>query len=285
MSIGQLEPDLTVPKDGLRIRTRPAVISEPTYAWDPETYDRVSAGQRSFTGEPVRGLNLTGAERVIDLGCGTGWLAAELAKRLPDGEVLGLDISPAMIAYARKLHGAATNCRFEVADARTFRVEHPVDLIVSTAALHWIREQDRVLASCANGLRPGGRLIIEMGGHGNAEELWECVKIVAAEARWNTLFLGVDVPFKFSTVDDLKRTLREQAFSDAHIANFETCLALKSEDELGAWVGAVWLPLLRCIPSNRRAQFAKEVAETYCNLHRTADIRMVRIRADARRST
>jgi trans-aconitate methyltransferase len=264
-----------------KAQTRTNAPSAPTCSWDPETYDRVSAGQRAWTAEPIRTLDLSRIERVIDLGCGTGWLAADLANRLPNAKVLGLDISSEMITYARQQHGGHPNCQFRIADARHFRVAHRADLIVSTAALHWIREQDRVLRSCARALKPQGRLLIEMAGSENARGLRECMLSVTKDSTWARYFVNYLDPFSFPTGDEIKLKLDQSKFVSARVSTYSTHLEMDSIGALSEWILVVWLPLVRRIPATQRSQFAKQIARLYHEVYGTTNIQMVRIRADA----
>src|SRR6185295_9616984 len=70
--------------------------------WDADTYDRVSDPQFSWGIEVLDRLELRGDETVLDAGCGTGRVTAELLKKLPDGRVIGLDGSEQMIEKARE---------------------------------------------------------------------------------------------------------------------------------------------------------------------------------------
>ena len=74
----------------------------------------------------------------MDLGCGPGQLTAELARRWPGAEVLGLDSSAEMIAAASRLDGPDPRLSFGLADLRDWRPESPVDVIVSNAVLQWV---------------------------------------------------------------------------------------------------------------------------------------------------
>jgi ubiquinone/menaquinone biosynthesis C-methylase UbiE len=97
---------------------------------------------------------------ILDLGCGSGQLAARLAQRLPHGSVLGIDPAEEMIRVARRQH-RRKNLRFEVgssdaipADAAAF------DVVVSTISFHhWARPLGS-LREIARVLRPGGRMLI-----------------------------------------------------------------------------------------------------------------------------
>lgn len=168
--------------------------------WNAAEYD----AKHAFVYEKAKGLvellAPKAGERILDLGCGTGALTAEIAAR--GAEVLGVDRSEEMIAQARKKFPAL---RFEVMDARELRfkadavqganrgeaatksekqIPHPAkpagirddrlgwfDAVFSNAVLHWIPEADEVIAGVARVLKRGGRFVAEFGGKGNIQKL------------------------------------------------------------------------------------------------------------------
>jgi trans-aconitate 2-methyltransferase len=105
-------------------------------------------------------------ERILDAGCGTGQLTAKLAAT--GASVTGLDNSPTMLEAARAACPAAA---FIQADLLDFSPEEPFDAIFSNAALHWILPPDQAARRLAAALKPGGRLVAELGGTGNAATL------------------------------------------------------------------------------------------------------------------
>ena len=92
--------------------------------WDASGYGRISGLQQAMAAEVLALLDLKGSERVLDVGCGNGKVTAEIASRIPEGSVVGVDSSADMIGSARHEFGpgALPNLRFEVADARQFVV-------------------------------------------------------------------------------------------------------------------------------------------------------------------
>ena len=144
-----------------------------TNQWNAAEYD----AKHAFVYEKARGLvdllAPKAGERILDLGCGTGALTAEIAAR--GAEVLGVDRSGEMITQARKKFPTLL---FEVMDARELRDDRSgFDAVFSNAVLHWIPEAEEVIAGVARALkpastgRPGGRFVAEFGGKGNIQKL------------------------------------------------------------------------------------------------------------------
>ncbi len=113
--------------------------------WNAQVYHRVSDPQVKW-GRPVLArLPLTGTELVLDIGCGTGRLTAELLERLPHGRAVGVDLSSNMIETAgRHLRPAfPAQITFVRADAAALPFQAAADAIFSTATFHWIHDHDR----------------------------------------------------------------------------------------------------------------------------------------------
>src|ERR671915_816751 len=141
----------------------------PPRDWDATSYERMSAPLEAMGRVVLARLDLRGDERVLDAGCGTGRVTAALIGRLPRGEVVAVDGSPAMVEQARaRLDGRAD---VRVADPLELELERPVDAILSTATFHWIADHDRLFARLLAALVPGGRLAAQCGGAGNVAAL------------------------------------------------------------------------------------------------------------------
>jgi len=93
-----------------------------------------------------------------------------LTKKIADAgaTVLGVDASPAMIARARENY---PSLKFEVMDATAMRFDEPFDAIFSNAVLHWVKPPEAAAARMFAALKPGGRLVLEMGGKGNVGKI------------------------------------------------------------------------------------------------------------------
>src|SRR5579859_263471 len=139
-----------------------------TNQWNATQYD----AKHAFVYEKAKGLvellAPQAGERILDMGCGTGALTAEIAER--GVEVLGVDRSEEMISQARRKFPPL---KFEAMDARELRFNSEFDAVFSNAVLHWIPQAKQVILGVAHALKPGGRFVAEFGGKGNIQRLVE----------------------------------------------------------------------------------------------------------------
>ena len=131
-----------------------------TQSWYPTAYAEIGSFVPALGAGVLEWLNPQPGERILDLGCGDGQLTSKLAAA--GAEVVGVDASPEMVAGACSKGIDARVCN---AEALPFAAEF--DAVFSNAALHWVRHQDAMLAGVKRALKPGGRFVAEMGGHGN----------------------------------------------------------------------------------------------------------------------
>src|SRR5271165_2947712 len=129
-------------------------------SWDASQYAENGRFVADLAGGVFQLLAPQFGERILDLGCGDGALTAKIAAA--GAEVVGVDSSPGMVAEAQR---AGLDARLILAEDLPFTSEF--DAVFSNAALHWMHDQDAVLAGVFRALKPGGRFVAEMGGHGN----------------------------------------------------------------------------------------------------------------------
>jgi ubiquinone/menaquinone biosynthesis C-methylase UbiE len=108
-----------------------------------------------------RAAAVRSGERVLDLACGTGTLAARLDGSVPDLRLVGVDLSPAMVERARQKLGTRPGLRFERADAHDLPFDGAsFDAVLCANTFHYFSAPATVLAEARRVLRPGGRLVL-----------------------------------------------------------------------------------------------------------------------------
>ncbi len=128
----------------------------------PEFYNRVIDLEQRLA--LARWLRVPTGCRVLDVGCGVGRWSRLLAAR--GAQVTGVDISPTMIAEARRRalsEGVADRCRFQVSDVSGLDVEGEFDLVLGVTVLQHILDPDALRAALfhmSSRIALGGRLVL-----------------------------------------------------------------------------------------------------------------------------
>jgi arsenite methyltransferase len=128
--------------------------------------DEMEAHHLSITEQTVRRMQLKPGERVLDLGCGTGWGARLLARLVGEGpagfgQVVGVDISDEMIRRSRAASRDFENLLFVWGSAQQIPWEENFfDKVLSVESFYYYPDQDRTLAELFRVLAPRGRMFL-----------------------------------------------------------------------------------------------------------------------------
>ena len=241
----------------------------PGFTWDAADYAKSSPVQKHWAQELIRKIPLSGRERVLDIGCGDGNISAVLARRVPAGSVLGIDRSPDMIRFAQEAFpsGSYPNLSFEEGDAQDLRYDGRFDLVFSTAALHWIYNHGPVLAGISRALKSGGRMIVQMGGKGNAAGVVAALAFVIAEPGWARYFSGFSFRYGFFSPEEYRPWLEAAGLCPARAELIPKEMIYPGREGFAGWIRTTWLPYLERVPEDRRPAFVDAVTERYLSLY------------------
>jgi trans-aconitate 2-methyltransferase len=223
--------------------------------WDARTYDRVADPQTRWGATVLDRLPLTGDERVLDAGCGSGRVTELLVDRLPDGHVVALDGSASMVAAAReRLARFGDRIDYIVADlGQPLPIDRPVDAVLSTAVFHWVLDHDALFRNLAAVTRPGGWLVAQCGGAGNI------ASILAVLGRIGDGWLGEK---HFATPLATARRLDAAGYVDIECWLTDAPTRFERGEPFESFLRTVVLGAhVERLPPERRDAFVHEVAE------------------------
>jgi trans-aconitate methyltransferase len=219
-----------------------------TSAWDAERYQNQHSYVWQFGGSLLELLQPRAGERILDLGCGTGQLTAEIARAGAD--VTGLDYSSDMLEKARANYPGIP---FVLADAATFRLPESFDAVFSNAALHWVRDHEAAVEAIGRALRPGGRLVAEFGGQGNIRSvlaaLQDVLGAVAADRN----------PWNYPSDAEFAARLERHGFDVGQCGLFDRPTPLEGEDAIEDWLEMFCGSFFNDLPPELRREKMGEV--------------------------
>ena len=194
--------------------------------WDASRYHRVAQPHAAWGASVLDRLQLRGDETVLDAGCGSGRVTAQLLERLPRGHVIAADRSSAMLAQARQVlapwSGQVTFVEVDLLQLEPVDLAAPVDVVLSTAVFHWIADHPRLFKNLYAVLKqPSGYLEAQCGGGANLAEFMRATDSVVARPPFAALLQGLDLWRHYVSA--------EQAEADLCAAGFASVTAWLEE--------------------------------------------------------
>lgn len=240
-----------------------------SYDFDPDKYRVASGHQNEWGNRLFDELQLKGDEIILDLGCGEGTLTARLAALVPNGGVVGMDSSARMIERAKDLETA--NLRFLCRDIDDLDFHQGFDVVVSNAALHWVRDHDALLRNVHEALRPGGVARFNFAGDGNCENFFTVVRELMSSTRYSRYFEHFLWPWYMPTVDDYLDKVRSTGLFDFRVWGEVADRSFTATEMIGWLEQPSLVPLLEQIASDDKDAFRDDAVAMMLKRTKKAD--------------
>jgi trans-aconitate methyltransferase len=238
--------------------------------FDGKKYEQASAHQKAWGTQLIAELDLQGAERILDLGCGDGALTAQLAEIVSAGEVVGIDSSQGMISVAQPRQ--TDHLRFVLMDIDDLNFHEEFDVVFSNATLHWVRDHQRLYRNVKQALRPGGMLRFNFAGEGNCSRFFAVIReamLLDGMASW---FDGFQWPWYMPVVGEYEAWVQRSGFRDLRVWGENADRFFPDVEALIRWVDQPSLvPFLPCIGVGDRARFREYVVRRMIEATRQSD--------------
>ena len=249
----------------------------PEIHWDSKLYDQQHHFVSDYGADVLQWLAPQKGEHILDVGCGTGALASQIAER--GARVYGIDASSDMIATAMISH---PDLSFEVMDATKLPYKEDFDAIFSNATFHWIENQKALIKGLYQSLKPGGRLVAEFGGKRNVKSITDAVSLAAKE-------LGLDHKiisnfWFFPSISTYSALLESYGFEVEQIWLFDRPTKLHGENGMYDWISQFAQHAFKNL-NTEQAEEIKNLAvdelrkTNYANNQWMADYRRLRVMA------
>lgn len=203
-------------------------------------------------------LPLKGDETVLDIGCGDGRITAEIAQRVPNGCVLGIDASPSMIEESKKNFKKIKNVAFQLADAATFKNNEQFDVIISFSTFHWIQDKESTLKNIFTMLKPNGKLAIFMQ---NGES--EARKKVFESNKWKPYISTLKQTRFYIDPTEMTAILKRCGFKNISVVADQGPVTYESKENVFNWAHG-FSSAATGLKGDLAEQFAQDIANSVC---------------------
>ncbi len=243
--------------------------------WNAELYDSKHSFVSNLATGLVEILSPQLEERILDLGCGTGYLTDKIA--ISGAEVIGIDSAATMIEQARNNY---PHLDFAVADARKLEFTEQFDAVFSNAVLHWIKEPEKVVSGIWQALKPGGRFVAEFGGKGNIKAIVTAIY----QAMQNAGYPADEAlnPWYFPSIGEYGSLLEKQGLQLTFAILFDRPTPLEGEQGMQNWIRMFGNSFLNAFPADTQNSILTDIEQQlrpilYQNGTWFADYRRIRV--------
>jgi len=202
--------------------------------------------------------------------------------------VLGIDLSEDMVRLASEQFPSAKypNLSFLRMDATAIRLSERFDIAFSNAALHWVENHIAVLRGVHACLKSGGKILFQMGGCGNATEVFGAIKKILQHPRWQRYYEDFTPPYHFYGPEEYEAWLLESCFRPVRVELVPKDMQHHGAKGLMGWLRTTWFPYTDRLPVELRDAFLTEVVEAYTAAHPidalgNTHVKMVRLEVEA----
>ena len=214
--------------------------------WNVKLYEEKHSYVWQYGTQMLEILAPKPGESILDLGCGTGQLTAQIAAT--GAKVVGLDAAKSAIATCRQNY---PQLEFMVANGADFTVEQNFDAVFSNAALHWIHPPAAAAKCIYQALKPGGRFVAEFGGKDNIKQIVRAIDEAFDEpnrARWY-----------FPSIGEYSTLLEQQGFRVYYAVLFPRPTKLEGESGLANWLEMFAKDRFKTVSSATKANLIEQI--------------------------
>ena len=227
--------------------------------WSGIDYAKNSSVQLSHAEHLLSNLSLQGDEGILDVGCGDGKITALLAKRVPQGKVVGLDPSFSMLEKARGDHNDI-NLIFCEGSAENFTFEEQFDHVIAIHVMHWIKEQKSALENIYHHLAPEGHVHLILAPSKEGLPFYKALQKTIK--TWEEDFTGFINPQQVFDMETYRKLMVEAGFQIETIHYVLHESIHESKEKLQAWIEQ-WLSYGKHLPIEKRPPFFTELLRNY----------------------
>lgn len=231
-----------------------------TYEFDGEKYKAASSHQNEWGKNLISKISLQGNETILDLGCGDGRLTEHLSLLVPKGKVSGIDASVGMIQTAKNI--CRSNLDFIHMDINNLHFVNEFNIIFSNAALHWVKDHNRLLKNSYAALKTDGIILWDFGSNGNCSNFLEVIQKKIAEDRYRDFFENFEMPWFMPSKSQYEKLIANIGYSHFTVTEVNRDRYFAASDEMIKWIDQPCIvPFIECIPAALKSTFRKEVIE------------------------
>lgn len=234
--------------------------------WNEEQvvdYVHHSELQRRSSWHLLSQVKYNGNEKVLDVGCGDGRNSACVACLVPNGTVIGIDPSEAMLDWAKKQYHVLEfpNLSFMEGDANRLP-QGTFDMILSLFSLHIVKDRQSAIQGFFDQLSDNGCVIAVIPPNLDGSDFTEAVRETMQDTRWAPYFKDFQSTFQFENLRAYVSYFENAGFTILHAKDALSVDPFVNRNEAIKWFLGTW-PHIHYLPKDLREEFIGEMIDRF----------------------
>jgi trans-aconitate 2-methyltransferase len=252
-------------------------MNENRLKWNAELYQKSSALQFQLGVMAIDRLNPHDEDMILEIGCGNAMITIELAKLIPNGKLIAVEMSKEMTEQAKLnlLNQTVTNVEIINMNALDIDFIEKFDIVFSNSAIHWITNLEVMYGLIFKALKRNGRIMIQTGLK-SMNTMVKTVFSIIQNKKFRHYLKDFENPWKFLTVEDTNNLLEHIGFIDIKIDPYEHRMVFNSKDELlNYFTSSTLVPFLNILPDTAKEKFKEDFLQTYLKLSQSKQLELI----------
>lgn len=209
------------------------------------------------------------SKRIIDIGCGSGKITSQLANLSPDICIYGIDMSSAMINYAKQKYYNENKINFFVEDVEKMSYSNEFDAVFSCCCLQWLPDQKNALAKICESLKSGGNLFIVIPTK-DGGSIFPIGKKISENDTWKKFFVSYENKRSYYSNEEYTKLLTTTGFTVRSIDTINSETIFENRDKLYDWIKPI-CSYKEFLPAELQQKFMDDVVENILSKNTYSD--------------
>ena len=248
-------------------------MSEKELQWDAELYQGSSAVQYKLGIMTIERLKPLDKEKILEIGPGNAMLTIEIAKRIPNGTITAIEISPEMLEQAKSNieKSGIENINLINMDSIDINYENEFDAVFSNSAIHWVKNLELMYELLYLSLKPTGRLAIQTGlkVEGEYGQFFKIFLKLVRVKEFREYFKEITIPWRFITEQENYKILKDCGFRNIKVEPYDYRYRFDNEQDLINYnIAAGLVPFLSRVPDNHKKKLISSFKELWFKVNK-----------------
>lgn len=244
------------------------------FKWDAKLYQEHSSFQFELALMAMRKLKPAKKERILDIGCGNAMVTIELAKHVPEGEIVAIEISTDMYGKAMENIKESGAGNISIINKNAFDIDYrdEFDAVFSNSAIHWIYDLESMYGKIFRALKKGGRIMVQTGSN-ERNLLIDSLDRLLHLSVFKNYLKDFKYPWRFLSAAETIKILEDNSFKKINVEPYNYKMEFSNlKNLIGFFKSAALIPLLTALPEEVHGQMLSEFLNLYFDINKSQQL-------------